>query len=69
MVEQTVKKGEKKILSLMRCENCMRNIASDEEVWRNRIGKKEQKGIFCSQKCAIAHLDNKQEVSLLSSTD
>lgn len=58
---------EDKHLSLMRCENCMRNITSDEEVWRNRIVKKVQRGIFCSQKCAVEHLDKKQEVSLASS--
>ena len=51
-------------LSLMRCGNCMKNIDGIlDDIWRNRIGHKEQKGVYCSQECAIKGLDNKQEVS------
>jgi len=64
-----MEKKEIKCLSLMRCETCMRNIASDEEVWKNCIGKKTRKEIFCSQSCAINYLDKSQEVSLNSSHD
>ena len=45
----------------------MKNIASDEEVWKNRIGKTTRPEVFCSQSCAIKFLDKSQEASLNSS--
>ena len=37
----------------MRYETCMKNIDSNDEVWRNKIGHELKKEVFCSQNCTI----------------